>query len=280
MGGETYSYRVKAFTVKQQNAEYSQSFTLTSKPFYPINLAAHTTDYRLPVPIFGGCGEEDFAMGEGEMMTEGLIEEELDDPVEPVYCPRLFGNDVTLTWSPAPNQKYPITNYFVKRIVPPNGPTWQVGTDTCLYICPNPYMSNLNYEIYAVNSNGDTSLPASVGGCTGSVNTCPGTPGKAGNTRNESLPLKFDLGQNRPNPFNLTTVISFSLPSRQYTRLEIFDVLGRMVKSLINGEMTPGSYDIGWDGTDDSGNPLSSGVYVYRLAAGHDASTKKMVMVK
>ena len=95
-----------------------------------------------------------------------------------------------------------------------------------------------------------------------------------------ALPRDFVLGQNFPNPFNPTTTISYSLPSRSRLTLDIFDVLGRRVRTLVDGLRPAGKYTAEWDGCDDDGRPVSSGVYLYRLTAGQFAQTRKMVLVK
>jgi hypothetical protein len=96
----------------------------------------------------------------------------------------------------------------------------------------------------------------------------------------EELPDRFSLSQNYPNPFNPTTVIKFSLPTRSEVSLEVFNVLGQKVKSLVNGELPAGEHSVTWDGTDRSGNREPSGVYFYRLKAGNYVQSRKMVLVR
>ena len=88
------------------------------------------------------------------------------------------------------------------------------------------------------------------------------------------------LNQNYPNPFNPTTTISFSLPAATHANLSIFNVKGQLVKTLANGELGFGSHSYVWNGTDNNGSAVSSGVYYYRLNAGNQTETRKMVMVK
>lgn len=94
------------------------------------------------------------------------------------------------------------------------------------------------------------------------------------------LPATFGLAQNYPNPFNPTTEISFSLPANQYVELDIFNVLGQKVRSLVNQDMTAGEHTVMWDGRNTGGATVSSGVYFYRIAAGDFTDTKKMMMLK
>ncbi len=95
-----------------------------------------------------------------------------------------------------------------------------------------------------------------------------------------TAPLSLTLFQNHPNPFNPTTTISFVLPSRTRASLSVFDVHGRLVKRLLEREMTAGFKEIVWDGRDESGVQVASGIYFYRLIAGKEVLTRKMVLLK
>lgn len=88
------------------------------------------------------------------------------------------------------------------------------------------------------------------------------------------------LEQNEPNPFNPSTTIAFTLPQTLHVSLIVYDATGRAVSTLANGVTRFGSYRVVWDGTDDSGQPVGSGVYFYRLEAGLFSESKKMVLTK
>jgi hypothetical protein len=91
----------------------------------------------------------------------------------------------------------------------------------------------------------------------------------------------FVLRQNYPNPFNSQTQITFDLYNTATIDLNIYDTNGGLVKSLINGESRDeGSYIVQWDGTNDKGNSLSSGVYFYKLKVGNFIETKSMILQK
>lgn len=94
------------------------------------------------------------------------------------------------------------------------------------------------------------------------------------------LPYRFDLSQNYPNPFNPVTTIKYSLPQRSYVTIEVFNVLGQKVRTLVDREESAGSYSITWDGTGSSGQTVSTGVYLYRFQAGEHVETKKMLLLK
>lgn len=101
------------------------------------------------------------------------------------------------------------------------------------------------------------------------------------------LPDVYSLGQNYPNPFNPATSIPFQVNSSQlmvhspiHTTLIIYNILGQRVRTLIEEELTPGRYEVIWDGKDDKGRELTSGVYFYRLETGGFKETKKMVLLR
>jgi hypothetical protein len=95
-----------------------------------------------------------------------------------------------------------------------------------------------------------------------------------------NLPQKFELGQNMPNPFNPNTVIQFAVPRPAEVRVEVFNVLGQKVKTLANEFSKAGYKRVEWDGTDDNGSSVASGVYLYRMTSGDFSETKKMLLLK
>ena len=99
------------------------------------------------------------------------------------------------------------------------------------------------------------------------------------------LPKEFALSQNYPNPFNPTTNIKYALPVESRVTMEIYDLLGQRVRTLISGAQTAGYHVAEWDGTNDAGGNLPSGVYFLRLtAAGNDGKNfnevRKLMMLK
>jgi len=90
----------------------------------------------------------------------------------------------------------------------------------------------------------------------------------------------FMLYQNYPNPFNSSTVISFGLAALSDVKLKIYDALGQEVKKLISEKRLPGFYSIEWDGDNDDGNPVSSGIYYYRLKVDDRSKTRKMLLIR
>jgi hypothetical protein len=97
---------------------------------------------------------------------------------------------------------------------------------------------------------------------------------------NPTTPPIMILGQNFPNPFNPSTEITFSLPTRSEVRLTVYNLLGQQVTTLVNGSLSSGGHRVMWNGRDAEGNAVGSGVYFYRLDAGNFSQTKKMLLVK
>ncbi len=94
------------------------------------------------------------------------------------------------------------------------------------------------------------------------------------------IPRSFGLSQNFPNPFNSETSIQIQLPEKCFVSLTIYNVLGQKVRILINEIKEPGRYTSIWDGQDDHGLVVSSGIYLYRLEAGDFVQTKKLLFFK
>ncbi len=89
-----------------------------------------------------------------------------------------------------------------------------------------------------------------------------------------------ELHGNYPNPFNPETTISFSVKDKGLVKIDIYNVKGQLVKTLVNGNMNAGKHNIVWNGRDNAGNAVSSGVYFFKMSAGKYSSTKKMIMMK
>ena len=94
-----------------------------------------------------------------------------------------------------------------------------------------------------------------------------------------SLPERFSLGQNYPNPFNPSTIIPYQLPVPARVRLEVFNLLGQRIATLVDGDQPAGFHSARWDGTDAAGRAVGAGVYLYRLQSGSMVATQRMVLV-
>ncbi len=91
---------------------------------------------------------------------------------------------------------------------------------------------------------------------------------------------EFILYNNYPNPFNPTTKISFNVPFDSKLKLEIYNVRGELINTLIDAEYSPGKYEVLWNGRNENGEKVTSGIYFYRFAANGFVQTKRMVLIK
>jgi hypothetical protein len=94
------------------------------------------------------------------------------------------------------------------------------------------------------------------------------------------LPTTFSLHSPYPNPFNPSTTFSFDLPKRAGVKLVVFDVLGREVRKLVDQEMAAGTHSVSWDGTNDAGKSVASGVYFFKVTSGEFEKSVKGMLVK
>ncbi len=94
------------------------------------------------------------------------------------------------------------------------------------------------------------------------------------------VPTEFNLAQNMPNPFNPSTTINYTIVGKAHVRLDIYNMLGRRVRTLADEIQTAGPHSVVFDGCSDTGNMLASGIYLYRLSAGDKNAVKKMILLK
>jgi len=99
-------------------------------------------------------------------------------------------------------------------------------------------------------------------------------------TTASTVPREYALNQNFPNPFNPDTKIQFALPNNGHVQLAVYNVLGQMVRTLVDQDMTAGNHTVNWDGKNGDGQQVSSGIYFYRVSADNFSATKKMMMLK
>ena len=93
-------------------------------------------------------------------------------------------------------------------------------------------------------------------------------------------PWTFALLQNQPNPFNPETTLRYEIPEACQVRLEIFDMLGQRVRTLVREYQAAGSYEVRWNGLDDGGRTMASGLYFYRLQAEERVQIRKMTLLR
>ena len=113
-----------------------------------------------------------------------------------------------------------------------------------------------------------------------SMDDCIETCVLVSNDESNQLPTAFSLYNNYPNPFNPMTTIRYNLPEDALVNITIYDMMGRVVKTLINDQQTTGYRSLQWNATNDNGAPVSAGLYLYTIEAGQFRQTNKMVLLK
>jgi len=94
------------------------------------------------------------------------------------------------------------------------------------------------------------------------------------------LPIRYKSYQNYPNPFNPVTTLRYDLPEDSFVAITVYDMLGNIIKNLVNQNENSGYQSVQWNATNNEGQPVSAGIYLYTIEAGKFRQTKKMVLLK
>ena len=92
--------------------------------------------------------------------------------------------------------------------------------------------------------------------------------------------MHFSLDQNFPNPFNPLTSLRYAIPKIATVKITVYDVLGNIIKNILNKEQSPGFKTVQWDATNNQGEPVSAGLYIFSIEAGDFRQTRKMILLK
>lgn len=190
------------------------------------------------------------------------------------FAAAVFEDDVTLTWN-APETELTVTGYNLYRSFGEDdefGDIYQTfGPDTYSFTDVDLNDGNYTYGLTAVYDDVEsetTTQMVEIGGGTGVDDNLT------------LAPSHYALSQNYPNPFNPTTEITFAIPNKETVTLNIYNLNGQLIKTLVDEEKDAGYYNVTWNGTDNRGSSVASGVYIYRIDSGEYHSTKKMIMLK
>ncbi len=160
--------------------------------------------------------------------------------------------------------------------------TWATSTtdDGPYGVWDQAYASSPNCKWTLPYARGNTTAPQrwSIDEVVFCLNQGTGIVGVNGNPT--VMPLTYDLGNNYPNPFNPTTEIDYAIPVSNQVSIDLFNSLGQKVKTLVDRYLTAGTYHATWDGTDDFGNAMPTGLYYYKMTSSHFNSVKKMLLLK
>ncbi|MCH2651242.1 MAG: right-handed parallel beta-helix repeat-containing protein, partial [Candidatus Marinimicrobia bacterium] len=215
------------------------------------------------------------SMNEGIFHSDEMAGYSVDNiaPAVPAGFMMVMGETgPNLSWEPVPDED--IDYYVIDKSAESSFMNDQYGSFNTveLSFIDTDYQigTTVYYRIYAVDhagNRGEYSYTLMATSVLGVDNT--GT-----------VPEVFTLHQNYPNPFNPTTLIRYDLALSEYVSINIYDLMGHKIKSLVNVNQDPGYRSISWDATNDLGQPVSAGMYIYTIQAGEFRQTKKMVLLK
>ncbi|MFC1482163.1 carboxypeptidase regulatory-like domain-containing protein, partial [Candidatus Neomarinimicrobiota bacterium] len=180
-----------------------------------------------------------------------------------------LANQVAISWEAVTNE--PVQYYTIYQSVGSAAATKYTNTTELGAVIDLTVEGEYSYQITATdfaNLESDKSASGSY------------TYEYLGFADGRSLPAVYALGANYPNPFNPSTTISYQLPEASDMVMRIYDIAGRELRTLIQGNVDAGYHRIVWDGLDNGGAPLSTGVYFYRMTASNFSQTRKMILMK
>jgi len=152
---------------------------------------------------------------------------------------------------------------------------WNVQEDDNPVVVQWPIPMDFSYS-----ATSSAATACSHGGPVGSTKHMDHSAALEIDVSSETLPNRFGLKQNYPNPFNPTTEIAFTLDQTADVNLSIYNMLGQKVRTLTNGSKNAGTHTLQWNGLDEMGQNVSTGIYLYRLTSGSKSITKKMAFMK
>ena len=252
---------------------------------YNPALSYDGTDFYVAWSDFRNGNDEDVVMqkvsgastGNGELLwnTDGLFVVEKDSVQ---FTPSLItsqGNQF-ITWA---DFFGPASDIYMQKLYSDSTKLWgDNGAPLCDAIM-NQYEPHVvpidGYYALAIWRDARSSGKTEISGMY-AQKIWTGAPG----TDDEDVPATVSLEQNWPNPFNPETTIAFSLLNPGDVRLDIYNIRGQKVKTLVNEQLTAGRHAFVWHGTDDNGNDMGSGIYLYRLSSDNQVRTRRMILLK
>jgi len=267
-GAEAYHVQLSTKPDFSNTVVDSTGLTVTNLPVSSLNYGA---EYFWRVSAVGYCGNQ--VWSEVWSFTTALYFTDKPIPVLPENGAVSISTDTLLVW----NELDGADTYHVQLSKDYDFSTNVI--DSTGIVTPELAVSYLEYSteyfwrFRAVNGEHESDWSAVWSFNTNTITSANGLQ--------QELPVDFSLDQNYPNPFNPTTTIRFALPTESNVRMEIYNMLGQRVTTLVDSEqMRAGIYEKVWDGRDASGMQVSSGTYIYRVVAGDHVETKRMILMK
>lgn len=195
-----------------------------------------------------------------------------------IYDPDPIGKDTTayvLTLQGQLAGKTTLQSYNIFRSTSANAKSTGtrvgvVNAGTASFTDPVPHTGNFFYQVTAVYDQGES----------GPSNEATVLVTKIEDKNPAVIPVGFDLRQNYPNPFNPETQIQFDLPKSSYVKIEIFNVQGQKIRTLVKELTLAGLHTVNWDGRMDNGEPAVSGIYVYRFQTQEYVKSRKLLLLR
>jgi hypothetical protein len=215
--------------------------------------------------------DENFVDFQNILYRDGIITIVNLPPNPPTGISAEFNDGILLTWYE--NNEYDFSHYVLDKS---NDELFETGQYSSITTTEISYLDTvyedgqvLYYRLSAVDSAGNVSDFSDVV----SFEVVLGIYDRL-------IPEFFALHQNYPNPFNPITQIKYDLPEDALVSINIYDIMGRSIRSLVNSQQTAGYRSIQWNATNNLGEPVSAGMYIYMIQAGEFRQTKKMVLLK
>jgi len=291
-GSSNVYAKVQAY-IGDSTSEWSNTTVTRNAPHVPARMRAH---------VLWKCGshEEVRKLAPGEQPSKGTevwlpVENQEGEPIlapEPGWEPPCYQyNMVKVIWEDSIYQEEP-PDYWMVRLLfyttPPSvywiGPIYEREIEFCSWPEWEHRLSVVAYK-YGLHSNEteDMRLFTTGGAICYDYPFGKGSPDGGRESLAEissSTPDQFSLFQNHPNPFNPETDISYNLPKEYHVKLTIFNVMGQKVRTLVDEDQIAGQKTVYWDGKDENGQGVASGIYFYKLSVGAYTETKKMLLLR
>jgi len=251
---------INAYAYSSTEKRYIFAENLSPKDGYWISMPEITYDYIAGIPLdeYTGHYQPGWHLI-GSIVHEIDFSDPIDNPDSAVI--KAYGWDATAKM------------YFIADSLLPNRAYWIAVVEECDLMLSLrdtltnvPVVQNLQAKIESFYQT------------YGAVPSPPPFP--TGLEEEKNIPSTFSLSQNYPNPFNPVTTIRYQVPKIEKVTIEVYNILGERVKTLVNELLEPGYYEVKWRSNNDYNNQVASGVYIYRMRAGDFVSVKKMIVLK
>lgn len=270
-------------TTDESKHVYNTSFKLAAAGNYTFEMTTEDTSYnastinRTLAAVLAKAGQSAVLKSPDDKLTLTVAANAFKDDV---YLTILHNSGMQVKSSMTPLSE----SYTVGPVA------WKPGTAASVSFAYHewPDMNPAHVAIYRIDKNGLTYVPTIINTADKTAHATIGEFGKYQVFYNESIqngadvsiPKEFSLYPNFPNPFNPTTTIRYDLAENSKIQLTIYNILGQQIRTLVNQALPAGRYQAVWDGRNDAGSQVSSGIYIFRLKTEKFVKANKMLLIK